>query len=87
MAESVYLLCAALSLVVAALLFRGFARGRSRLLLWSALAFGIFAINNVYLSIDMVALPEVDLGGPLWRNVLSALSGSLLLFGLIWELR
>ena len=86
MAETIYALCAFLSLACATLLVRGFLRTRSPLLLWSALCFGVFAVNNTFLAIDMILFPQVDLNGPFWRNLLEALAGSCLLFGLIWEI-
>lgn len=86
MAEAVYLLCAVLSLGCAAMLLRGYLNSKSRLLLWSALCFGFIAANNTFLFIDLAMLPELDLHGPFWRNLLSASGGSVLLFGLIWEL-
>jgi hypothetical protein len=86
MAEVVYVLCAFLSVACAGMLMRGFFRSRSQLLLWSSLCFVGLAINNVFLFVDMTLVPDVDLNGPLIRNALTAVSGSLLLFGLIWEL-
>lgn len=85
MAETIYSLCSILSLLCAVLLMRGYFRTHERLLLWSALCFGIFACNNLFLAVDMVLFPQLDLHGPFWRNVLSSIAGSALLFGLIWE--
>ena len=86
MAEAVYLLCAATSIACATLLLRGYVRQRTRLLLWSSLCFGLLAINNALLFIDLIVVPvTVDL--TLWRG-LTALGGvSILLFGLLWESR
>jgi hypothetical protein len=86
MANLVYLLCTSFSLACAVVLFRSYRTTHKRLLLWSALSFGVFAINNVFLVVDMMLFPYQDLNGPLWRNLLGAISGSLLLFGLIWEI-
>jgi len=86
MTEIVYILCAVMSLVCAFMLYRGYRHNRTKLLLWSSLCFGFFALNNVFLFVDMALLPNVDLHGPFWRSLLSAISGVLLLFGLIWEL-
>jgi hypothetical protein len=36
--------------------------------------------------VDLILLPDLDFHGVFWRNFLSASSGTLLLFGLIWEL-
>ena len=85
MAETVYLLCAATSMACAALLFRGYRRQRTRLLLWSSLCFGLLALNNTLLFVDLIVAPEIDLS--VWRS-LTALAGvGVLLFGLIWQSR
>jgi len=78
----VYVLCALASLLCAALLLRGFRRTGVRLLLWSALCFACFALNNVLLIID-VRMPAQDLS--LVRSLPSLLGIGLLLYGLIWE--
>jgi Family of unknown function (DUF5985) len=84
--EAVYLLCAATSIACAALLLRGYLRQRTRLLLWSSLCFGLLALNNALLFVDLILVPTaIDLS--LWRS-LTALAGvAVLLFGLIWESR
>ncbi|HEU4323823.1 MAG TPA: DUF5985 family protein [Roseiflexaceae bacterium] len=85
MATLVYALCALTSLACAALLLRGYATSRARLLLWSGLCFAGLALNNVLLLVDKRLVPTVDLS--LWRT-LPALAGiSLLLYGLVWETR
>lgn len=86
MAEGVYLLCAIASVLCAFLLFKGYLKSRTQLLLWSSLCFGFLAANNVMLVIDLVLLPNIEFGGIIWRNALGAVAGSLLLFGLVWEL-
>ena len=53
-AEAIYLLCAAASLVVALMLLRQFLKSRTRLLLWSLLGFAGLALNNVLVYIDLV---------------------------------
>ena len=58
---AVYLLCLITSLVCAALLARAWRRSRSKLLLWTALAFGFLAINNLFLVADMILFAEMDL--------------------------
>lgn len=86
MAESVYVLCALMSFACAFLLLRAHSVSGSRLLLWSGLCFGFLALNNIVLVVDLVILPEIDFQGSIWRNGIGAVAGSLLLFGLIWEL-
>ncbi|WP_413291589.1 DUF5985 family protein [Bdellovibrio sp. HCB337] len=68
------------------MLFRGFSHTGTRLLLWTALSFALITFNNVFLFVDLALFPEVNLNGPFWRNVLGALSGLVMLCGLIWEL-
>ena len=61
MAEIVYALCAAMSVLCAVLLFRAYRQTRTNLLLWSTLCFLGLAVNNVLLFVDIVVLPDVDL--------------------------
>ena len=85
MAELVYVLCALTSVLCAGLLLRSYRGNRSRLLLWSTLCFVGLAVNNVFLFVDAVLVPDVDLR--LFRSG-SAISGlALLTLGLIWESR
>lgn len=84
MAETVYALCALTSLLCAVLLFRGYRRNGTRLLLWSSACFLGFFLNNLLLLVD-VNVPLEDLS--IWRS-LPALAGTLVLvYGLIWETR
>lgn len=85
MAKTVYVLCAILSVVCAVLLLRGYRRNRSKLLLWSCLAFAMLALNNLILFADLIILPGIDIHGVLLRNLTGAIGGTLLLCGLIWE--
>jgi hypothetical protein len=83
LATAIYVLCALTSITCAALLLRGYARTRVRLLFWSGLCFAGLALNNILLIIDVAVLPQVDM--ELWRT-LPALAGvGLLVYGLIWE--
>ena len=59
MAETVYVLCALTSILCAALLFRAYRGNRSRLLLWSTLCFVGLALNNVFLFVDIVVVPDI----------------------------
>ena len=83
MASVVYLLAAFTSLCCAALLFRGYAHGRRRLLLWSGLCFAGLAVSNTLVFVDVVVLVHENLF-PLRLSVTTA-SLAVLLFGLIWE--
>jgi hypothetical protein len=84
MAETVYSLCAILSIACATLLVRGYLRSRARFLLWSALCFVGLAANNILLFVDKVILPtSVDLS--LWRSAAALIAMLLLVVGLIWD--
>ncbi|MBX3019874.1 MAG: hypothetical protein KF767_18450 [Bdellovibrionaceae bacterium] len=86
MADLVYVLCGVTCVACAVLLFRAYRRTGTQLLMWSALCFGLFALNNSVLVMDVVVFPERDFQGLLWRNALGSGAGAVLLFGLIWEL-
>lgn len=83
MALLIYLLCAATSLACAILLFRGYRRTAVKLLLWSALCFTGFFVNNFILIIDLRILPEQDLS--VMRSLPLLLGVSFLLYGLITD--
>lgn len=86
MAPAVYVLGAFTSLLCAFLLLRGYARGRSSLLLWSGLCFAGLALSSGLVFVDLVLLPsEIDLFP--YRLATTAISMALLLYGLIWESR
>lgn len=85
MAETVYLLCAATSIVCGVLLLRGYHLSKTQLLFWASLCFLGLAINNVILFVDLIILPGVDL---FWWRTLPAIGGmAILLYGLICECR
>ena len=85
MAETVYLLCAATSIVCGVLLLRGYHLSKTDLLFWASLCFLGLAINNVILFVDLIVLPGVDL---FWWRTLPAIGGMvILLYGLISECR
>jgi hypothetical protein len=80
---AVYLLCFATSLLCVILLFRSYIRSRSRLLFWSALCFIGLAANNLFLFVDLVMLPMVDLLPLRHLSTLAAIA--VLVYGFIWE--
>ena len=84
-AEAIYLLCAATSLVAAFLLMRRYLASRTPLLLWSFVAFIGLALNNVLVYVDLVVAPDADLS--VLRAAVGAAAMSILLYGLIWESR
>jgi hypothetical protein len=81
---TVYILCVLTSLTAMFLLLRGYRQNGSRLLLWSALAFVAFALNNLLLFADVVLLPNIDLR-PL-RTVTAFIGVAVLLYAFIWEI-
>ena len=83
MAESIYLLCAATSLIAALLLFRQYKARRTALLLWSCIAFMGLVLNNVLLFIDLAVLTGADLS--LFRTLAGTIGMLALVYGLIWE--
>jgi hypothetical protein len=85
LATSVYALCALTSLACALLLLRGFKQSGARLLLWSAVCFIGFFLNNALLLVDTRFVPDVDLS--FWRTLPSLLGVAALLYGLVWEAR
>jgi hypothetical protein len=66
------------------LLFRSYWQNRTRLLLWSGLAFVALALNNFLLFLDIVVLPSVNLL-PL-RDASAFAAVALLLYGFVWEI-
>lgn len=85
MVEATYVLNTVVCLICTILLVRAWTASRSRLLLLSAICFLMLTLNNVIIFVDVLVVPDVDLG---ILRAASALAGfSVLLFGLIWESR
>jgi hypothetical protein len=83
-AEIVYVLCTLTSLVCAWLLFRGYSRSRTRLLMWSGLCFAGLSLNNAVLFVDNIVVGNnVDLS--VWRLLPALVGVALLCYGLIEE--
>ena len=85
MAEVVYALCALTSATCAFLLVRSYRRNRVRLLFWSAFCFIALAVNSVLVFIDLIVVPETDLG--IFRSLVALIGLGGLLFALIWDTR
>jgi hypothetical protein len=79
----VYLLCLATSLACAGLLARAWRRSRQRLLLWCAVSFALFALNNLLLVADRLIFTDQDLW--VWRQLSAGAALGVLLYGFIWE--
>ncbi|HSF69542.1 MAG TPA: DUF5985 family protein [Nitrospira sp.] len=79
----VYALCMLTALMCAWLLLQAYQRTHYRLLFWCSIYFSIAAMNNVFLVVDKVIYPDVDL--TVYRYMV-ALAGLLVLLpGLILE--
>jgi hypothetical protein len=80
----VYVLCFLTSLGCAWMLGRSYFRNGTGLLLWSAICFGLLALNNLALVVDLVVWPQ----GPdlrLLRLVLALAAVVSLIWGFVWE--
>ena len=73
----------ALAVACALLLVRSYRRTRTKLLLWSALAFVLLALNNFIVVLDMVLLPHIDF--TLARQAAALGAVAVLIYGFIWE--
>jgi hypothetical protein len=76
-----YVVCAAVSLLSAALLYRGWKRSASRLVFWVCVAFSFLAVSNLLLVVDLVSAADLSRVRP----TLIAVGLGLLIFGLVWE--
>ncbi len=83
MASFIYTLCALTAGLCAWLLLRAYNETRYRLLFWSSLFFIIIAVNNLFLMVDRLVFPMMDLS--VIRYAISLVAHGLLLFGLISE--
>ena len=79
----VLVLCVLTSAICAALLFRHYAKVRTRLLLWSACCFALLTANNLFVLADVVLFPDIYLMP--FRQVSSLAAVIVLLCGFIWE--
>jgi hypothetical protein len=79
----VYLLCFLTSAACAGLLVRQYGVSHSPILLWSAACFMFLALANLFVVLDLLVLPDVDLRpARLWMTFIAV---CVLLFGFIWE--
>jgi hypothetical protein len=86
MAELVYALCAFTSLACAILLARGWRASGARLLLWSALCFAGFFLDNLALVLDVVVYPDTDMAVVRELGRLVSLAGIVcLLYGMVLD--
>jgi Family of unknown function (DUF5985) len=83
MAETIYLLCAATSLLCAIMLSRGYLETRTRLLLWSSLCFAGLALSNLVLVVDLILYPSLNMAA--LRGAIALVSMTILLGGLVLD--
>ncbi len=83
MPATVYILCTITALICCVLLFRGYRQAHARLLFWSALCFAALTLQNLFLFLDVIIFPQLDLS--LFRLSFSLLAVLFLLYGLIWK--
>jgi Family of unknown function (DUF5985) len=79
----IYLLCLVTSAACAYLLVRSYRRNRTRLLLFSASCFVFLALNNLFVVLDLLLLPQLDLLP--FRQLAAFAAVGVLLFGFIWD--
>ena len=79
----VYGLCMVTALMCAWMLMQAYQRTHYRLLFWCSLFFSLTALNNVFLFIDKVMIPEGNLTA--YRYAVALLGLVVLLPGLILE--
>ena len=84
-AEFIYLLCAATSLIAAVLLTRQYLARRTPLLFWSSIAFAGFSANNILVYIDLAVVPNTSLA--LLRSFVAMVSMMALVYGLTKDMR
>ena len=80
----VYLVAILASLGCMVLLLRSYARTQVRLLLWTGLCFVALTLSNIFLFVDLMMVPHIDLYP--WRLGSAFIGICILLYGFIWEL-
>ena len=83
MAITIYLLCILTCLACAWSLLGSYRRTGHRLLFWSGWSFVAMTANNLFLLLDKVVFPDLDLLPA--RLIAALISMLLLLYGLIYE--
>lgn len=80
----VYLLTIVTAFACTLLLLRAYRRTHARLLLWTALCFVGLTFSNLFLFVDYVVVPNVDLYA--WRIGFALAGIAVLLYGFVWEI-
>ncbi len=79
----IYGLCMLTALLCAWLLLQAYSKTRYRLLFWCSVFFSMAAMNNVFLVVDKVVFPDVDL--MVYRYAVALVGLMILLPALILE--
>ena len=77
----IYSLCALTSIFCAWLLLRAYWEQHITLLFWCGLFFAVQTCNDVFLVVDRLVMPDVDLS--IYRYVVGLMAVGVLLYGLI----
>lgn len=83
MAPVIYSIITLTCLVCAVMLLRSYQRTHSHMLLWSGLCFAGLTVSNLFLVLDRIVYPDIDLS--IIRLTAALVGLLLLLYGLIWE--
>lgn len=82
-ASVIYCLCSLTAFLCCFLLLQAFARTGYRLLLWGGFCFAGLTISNIFVILDELIFPSIDLS--IWRLTPALVAMSVLLYGLIWD--
>lgn len=80
---AVYVLCLVTSAICAALLLRAYRANRTKLLLYTALGFGLLSVNNLFLVGDMVVFANINLWP--YRVAANVAAIGVLVYGFMFE--
>jgi hypothetical protein len=80
-----YIVCAAIALLCAAALLKGYWQSRAPLLLWCGLFFAAMVVENAILFFDVVVVPHVDL--LLVRRSVALAGALVLVYGLTRDVK
>lgn len=81
MSVLIYSLCAMTSFFCAWLLLRAYREQPSTLMFWFGVFFAVQACNDVFLVVDKLVMPDIDLS--LYRYAVGLMAVGVLLYGLI----
>jgi hypothetical protein len=79
----VYILCALTSSLCAIALLGRYRASQVRLLFWSGLGFAGLAVNNIFLFIDLIIVPDINLS--IVRTLPALLGLGVMIWGFVGE--